>query len=140
MAAVTPSLIKMSDLGLLHHAVVSQTLTDITFTYTHWSARLWEEVAGSLFVVLDIIRSVADGRSGICIRSACICGQRAHARGHSDSGASARKGIFAHQCTGRETEPVCPRLFSGSHWLSELTHTASVHTTALCTTDRPLLK
>lgn len=27
-----------------------------------------------------------------------------------------------------------------SHWLSELTHTAPVHTTALRTTDRPLLK
>lgn len=53
MAAVTPSLIKMSDLGLLHHAVVSQTLTDITFTYTALlisetvRGSGWESVCGS---------------------------------------------------------------------------------------------
>ncbi len=70
----------------------SQTLHSLTQHY--WSVRLWEEVAGSLFVVLDIIRSVADGRSGICITSVCICGQRAHARGHSDSVCQRQKGHF----------------------------------------------
>lgn len=93
-------------------------LSNITNLQHYRSVRLYEEVTASLSVGSDIIRSVAvhitvrsrwpvGGLHHVCVylwtAGTCLGAQRQ---------ASARKGIFAHQCTGRETEPVCPHLSS----------------------------